>query len=121
MTDVLIERAKTHGDFYDVAAMAQELKDALRRGKNWKVLDDTQREALQMIASKIGRILAGNPHDVDHWRDIAGYARLIEMALSAYSASERDPTRRRGACSPETPSPAQPSCVWPDEEEQPGT
>ena len=118
---IIDEREKTHGPFMTVASKAQQIKDAMQGGKNWEELDDIQREALQMIASKIGRILAGNPHDVDHWRDIAGYARLIEMALSAYSASERDPTRRRGACSPETPSPAQPSCVWPDEEAQPGT
>ena len=56
MTDILAERQKTHGDFYDVARMAQELKDAMRRGKTWGSLDDIEREALQMIASKIGRI-----------------------------------------------------------------
>lgn len=31
---------------------------------------------LEMIAHKVGRILAGNPHFEDHWADIAGYARL---------------------------------------------
>ena len=46
MTDILAERQKTHGDFYDVAMVAQELKDVLRRGKNWKMLDDAQREAV---------------------------------------------------------------------------
>ena len=82
MSDLLDEREKTHGAFYNVASMAQELKDAMRRGCNWKVLDDTERETLEMIASKIGRILAGNPHEPDHWRDVAGYATLIERALT---------------------------------------
>jgi hypothetical protein len=82
MTDILTEREKTHGSYDDVASMAQALKDAMRRGKNWKVLDDTQRETLEMIASKIGRILSGNPHEVDHWRDIAGYAQLIVNHLT---------------------------------------
>lgn len=113
MTDLLDERQKTHGDFYDVAATAQELKDAMRRGKNWKLLDDTEREALQMIASKIGRILAGNPHEPDHWRDIAGYATLIERRLTAYSASENCPTRHPGAYNPETPSHPPPTFVVP--------
>ena len=113
MTDILAERQKTHGDFYDVAMMAQELKDAMRRGKTWGSLDDTEREALQMIASKIGRILAGNPHEADHWRDIAGYATLIERRLTAYTACERDPTRRPGARSPETPSHQPPAFVVP--------
>lgn len=93
---IIDERQKTHGDYYRVAGTAQELKDVLRRGKNWKTLDDTQRETLEMIASKIGRILSGNPHEVDHWRDIAGYAALIERWLTSCIASECDPTRRHG-------------------------
>jgi hypothetical protein len=101
--DILAERQKTHGDFYDVAMTAQTLKDAMRRGKNWKILDDTQRETLEMIASKIGRILAGNPHEPDHFRDIAGYAQLI---VNAYNAVERDPIRPHDECSPSTPVPA---------------
>ena len=121
MSDLLDERAKTHGDFYNVASMAQELKDAMRRGRNWKVLDDTERETLEMIASKIGRILSGNPHEVDHWRDIAGYATLIERWLTSCTASECDPTPRPGGCNPATPVPSQAASVWPltlEEEEE---
>jgi hypothetical protein len=33
-------------------------------------------EALEMICTKIARILSGNPNDPDHWKDIAGYAEL---------------------------------------------
>lgn len=113
MSDILDEREKTHGDYYRVAMMAQELKDAMRRGKNWKTLDDTQRETLEMIASKIGRILSGNPHEVDHWRDIAGYAALIERWLTARTASGGGPTRRPAASSPATPAPSPVSSVWP--------
>jgi hypothetical protein len=121
VNDLLAERQKTHGDFYDVAMTAQTLKDAMRRGKNWKVLDDTQRETLEMIASKIGRILAGNPHEPDHWRDVAGYATLIERALTACNASECDPTPRPAGCSPATPAPSPAASVWPmspEEEER---
>ena len=88
MTDILDEREKTHGDFYRVAGTAQELKDVMRRGKNWKILDDTERETLEMIASKVGRILSGNPHEIDHWRDIAGYATLIERWLTPQAGLE---------------------------------
>ena len=109
MNDILDERAKTHGDYYRVAMMAQELKDAMRRGKNWRTLDDTQRETLELVASKIGRILSGNPHEVDHWRDIAGYATLIERWLISYTASDDDPTRHHGGCNPATPVPSQAS------------
>ena len=121
MSDLLDEREKTHGAFYNVASMAQELKDAMRRGRNWKVLDDTERETLEMIASKIGRILAGNPHEPDHWRDVAGYATLIERALTACSASEGGPTPRPAGCSLATPAPSRAASVWPmspEEEER---
>jgi hypothetical protein len=30
---------------------------------------------------KMSRILCGNPNEPDHWRDIAGYATLIENIL----------------------------------------
>jgi hypothetical protein len=80
---LLYERQKTHGDYYRTAGTAQELKDVMRRGVNWKTLDDTQREALEMIATKIARVLSGNPHEADHWRDIAGYATLIEKWLTS--------------------------------------
>jgi hypothetical protein len=113
MPDILDEREKTHGDYYRVAMMAQELKDVMRRGKNWKTLDDTQREALEMIASKIGRIMSGNPHEVDHWRDIAGYAALIERWLTSCTASECGPIHRPAAGSPATPAPSQVTSVWP--------
>lgn len=110
---IINERQKTHGDFYRNAMMAQELKDVMRRGKNWKTLDDTERETLEMIASKIGRILSGNPHEIDHWRDIAGYATLIERWLTSCTVSENNPTLRPGGCNPATPAPSQASCVWP--------
>ena len=110
MTDILAERQKTHGDFYDVAMVAQELKDVLRRGKNWKMLDDAQREALEMVATKIARILSGNPHEVDHYRDGAGYFQLI---VNAYSGAGCDPIHRSGAHNPETPSHQPPAFVVP--------
>jgi hypothetical protein len=47
------------------------------RQPGWSRLDHSQAEALDMIAHKIGRILAGDPNHADHWDDIAGYARLV--------------------------------------------
>jgi hypothetical protein len=46
------------------------------RGYGFERLMDDQRETLDMIAHKIGRILAGDPNVEDHWKDIAGYATL---------------------------------------------
>lgn len=35
-----------------------------------------------MIAHKIGRIVNGNPNNIENWRDIAGYAELVARILS---------------------------------------
>ena len=49
--------------------------------KHGKTFADDQWEALEMIVHKIGRIVNGNPDKVDHWVDIAGYAKLIADRL----------------------------------------
>ena len=77
---ILDERATTYGSFVDVAGFAQEMKNAIRMCNNSE-LDDDQIEALDMIASKIARIVNGDPNYVDSWTDIAGYATLVADRL----------------------------------------
>jgi hypothetical protein len=82
LTNLLADRAKTHGDFLHHALITQELKEVIhnpdRYGNNfWAELNVCQQETLDMIAHKIGRILAGDPNFRDHWIDIAGYAILV--------------------------------------------
>jgi hypothetical protein len=77
--DLLEQRRQTHGDFTDVALVAQATKDIWRAGAGWKNLSPVQREGLEMIAHKIARIICGNPNHLDHYIDIVGYAqRIIE-------------------------------------------
>jgi hypothetical protein len=40
-----------------------------------------QLQALDMIATKISRIVNGNPNHTDSWTDIAGYATLVADRL----------------------------------------
>ena len=77
---ILDERAATYGSFEDVAGCAQEIKNAIRICNNSE-LDDDQIEALDMIASKIARVVNGNPNHIDSWIDIAGYATLVADRL----------------------------------------
>jgi predicted transcriptional regulator len=77
---ILNERATTYGSFEDVAGCAQEIKNAIRICNNSE-LDDDQIEALDMIASKIARVVNGNPNHIDSWIDIAGYATLVADRL----------------------------------------
>ena len=79
----LDERAQDYGKFKDGAALMQGIKrlladHALRHNKTFA---DDQWEALEMIVHKMARIVNGNPDKVDHWVDIAGYAKLIADRL----------------------------------------
>jgi hypothetical protein len=79
----LNERAKDYGKFKDGAALMQGIKRLLadHAAKHGKTFVDDQWEALEMIVHKIGRIVNGNPDKVDHWTDIAGYAKLVADRL----------------------------------------
>jgi hypothetical protein len=80
---LLAEREKTHGPYPVKCEIIQELKDVMvsRGGSGWTRLSHVQKESLHMIVHKIGRILSGDPNVVDHWDDIAGYAKLVSREL----------------------------------------
>lgn len=68
-----------YGPFIDNAVIAQELKTTFRASPNWGTkLNDAQREALDLIAMKISRILSGDPDYLDNYDDIEGYCRLAK-------------------------------------------
>ena len=75
-TDLLSERSTTHGSFADNARAGQMLRAAFRSSANWHDMPDEHKEALDMLACKLSRILSGQSRYEDHWRDIAGYATL---------------------------------------------
>ena len=79
---LITERGSRYGKFKDGAEIMQELKDAMREVDGWYNLTPSQREALDMIQHKIGRILNGDPTYDDSWKDIAGYATLIVNELN---------------------------------------
>lgn len=89
----LSERGQRYGDFDEHARVTQAIKEAMATGANWLSLDPDQREALEMTAHKIGRILNGDPDYVDSWHDIIGYIRLVEQRLVA----EQSPKLKPGA------------------------
>jgi hypothetical protein len=76
-SEILAERAKTHGDYKITAEIAVATKHLWSNQEGWTRLSATQVESLDMIASKVARILSGDPHCVDHWVDVAGYAQLV--------------------------------------------
>jgi hypothetical protein len=77
--NILTERQNTHGDYKEVAEMAQLFRKLMRKTVGWTDMNDAQREALDSMATKFGRLGSGNPHFRDHWDDLAGYATLASM------------------------------------------
>jgi len=83
VTQVLTERGARYGKFTGHAKVTQALKDVLAAHSHTNPLkcEPDQREALDMICHKIGRIVNGDPNYADSWIDIAGYAQLVADRL----------------------------------------
>lgn len=77
----LAERGNRYGEFSGHAEITQGIKLVMIDSPNWQGLSYDKREALEMIAHKIGRILNGDPEYKDSWHDIIGYAKLVEDTL----------------------------------------
>ena len=71
---LLETREQTHGNFALTSKVAQDLKNTYRYGP--QPLSSAQYEALDMICTKIARIMCGDPNHPEHWIDITGYAEL---------------------------------------------
>ena len=87
MTDIdatLAERGNRYGDFATHAQITQAIKGVMLASPNWRhgKLASDQREALDMIAHKVGRILNGDPDYHDSWHDIIGYTKLVADRLA---------------------------------------
>jgi len=94
--DTLKERGSRYGDFETHAAITQALKRVMMGDvkltesdtstryvpcTNWRKLSPSQKEALEMVMHKVGRILNGDPDFYDSWHDICGYSKLVADTL----------------------------------------
>jgi hypothetical protein len=87
MSDVqstLEQRETSYGRYRGVAEVSQAFKFLLEHElyKRSKVLPPIQQESLEMIFSKLARIINGDNHFADSWHDIAGYASLVVKDLN---------------------------------------
>jgi hypothetical protein len=80
---ILNDRASNYGSFLGLSQVTQRLKAVAHQfaGQNNKTFDADQAEALDLIFTKVGRILNGDPNHIDSWIDIAGYATLVADRL----------------------------------------
>ena len=75
--NILAERGSRYGKFETHARITQAIKTAMIDSPNWNTLRDDTREALEMVAHKIGRMLNGDPEYADNVIDIIGYMQLV--------------------------------------------
>ncbi len=68
LNEILAERGRDYGSFCEVVAVSEHM-------------NNSQREAMEMICSKIARLACGDPDHIDSWRDVAGYATLMVLEL----------------------------------------
>ncbi len=73
---ILVEHEKSHGSFHDNANYAQVLKELFCSSPHFSELCPEHKESLDMVASKLARILSGGSQHKDNWLDISGYALL---------------------------------------------
>ena len=80
---VLDTRAEQYGSFMQSADTVIRIKGIMHNAvaRNEVLLYPDQLQALDMIATKISRIVHGNPNHTDSWIDIAGYATLVADRL----------------------------------------
>lgn len=81
IADTLKERGSRYGSFVDQGRIEQNIKSAMHDSPNWDDLEPDMKSALEMIATKISRILKGDPSFHDSWHDIVGYAKLVADRL----------------------------------------
>ena len=87
INDTLEERGKRYGEFPNHAKVSQDIQAIIKRGYDrshdtpFELLDNDIKEALFMIAHKLGRVVNGDPFYADSWVDIAGYAKLVADRL----------------------------------------
>lgn len=98
---VLAERGSRYGKFTDHADITQVLKEFFRSGdeilldehinekirSRWDLMANDQKECLEMVAHKLGRIFNGDPDYGDSWRDIGGYCTLVANRLEGVPES----------------------------------
>lgn len=84
VADITRQRGSVYGPFLHNAIVSQALKDAMRRipdpdneGRRFEDLPLDVREALDLIATKISRIICGDHEYLDNWDDIGGYSKIV--------------------------------------------
>ncbi len=78
---ILEDRGSRYGDFGVQAQTAQAIREAFQKSQNWEYLPPYMREGLDLVATKISRMLCGDPMYMDNVVDILGYMTLVKTEM----------------------------------------
>lgn len=71
------ERGARYGEFAGQARISQNIKNAMKDSPNWNDLEPYMKEALEMTAHKMARVLNGDMYYDDSWIDKSSYLDLV--------------------------------------------
>lgn len=78
---ILQDRESNYGSYQANAQLIQQFKNHARGMTGWHKMSSDKQQSIDMIFTKIGRIITGDSTHQDSWDDIAGYAELISVYL----------------------------------------
>lgn len=87
-TTILNEREITHGSFETNARISTHLKRIIRSSPSYQKMTPIQQESLDLICTKMSRILSGQSGYKDHWDDICGYALLAAKEIDELASTK---------------------------------
>ena len=88
--EVLDDRGKSYGSFQSVASVAQRIKVIFRDYPGWRNLTLDKKESLDLMATKMARVIVGDSDHKDSWDDIAGYAMLISKQIEEIQNASKE-------------------------------
>lgn len=86
----LKQRGNVHGDYNVQSTTHDQLLHVMMKQPSFLNLKPQHRQALNIIAMKMSRILSGDAEHTDHWHDIAGYATLAEKACAFVDPNQQE-------------------------------
>lgn len=92
LNELLRSRAETHGDYRKTAQVSQDLKRVIHTAfgqHEWAKTNAVVRESLDLICTKLSRVVAGDTYHPDNFLDIAGYAKLAADIIQDSNESPR--------------------------------
>ena len=92
--DLLKDRGSRYGDFGVQAQTARAIKGTFESASNWSYLPPYMQEGLDLVATKLSRMLCGDYMYLDNVVDIIGYMTLVKTEMEKEHARIKEYAER---------------------------